>query len=60
MADTEYTREMTEQEVLDFLAQFEEAALHIAEWPQWMQDAAHEAAATFPKMGTSPDQQKKE
>ena len=40
---------MTEQEVQRFLAQFDEAAEHIKEWPQWMQDAAVERAATFPK-----------
>ncbi len=40
---------MTEQQVRDFLAQFDEARRDFATWPKWMQDAAAERAATFPK-----------
>jgi hypothetical protein len=47
---------MTDEEVKDFLKQFDEAAEQIKEWPQWMQDAAHFAAATFPKMKAASDE----
>jgi hypothetical protein len=40
---------MTKQEVRDFLAQFDQAREDFKTWPQWMQDAAVERAATFPK-----------
>jgi hypothetical protein len=39
---------MTEQEVRDFLAQFDQAREDFKTWPQWMQDAAVERAASFP------------
>jgi hypothetical protein len=40
---------MTEQEVQRFLAQFDEARREVAAWPKWMREAAHVAAATFPR-----------
>jgi hypothetical protein len=40
---------MTETEVRAFLAQFDAARREIDHWPQWMQDAARTAAATFPR-----------
>ena len=40
---------MTDDEVRSFLAQLDEAAQRMKQWPQWMQDAAYEAAATFPR-----------
>lgn len=40
---------MSEQEVRDFLAQFDRARDDFKTWPQWMQDAAVERAATFPR-----------
>jgi hypothetical protein len=39
---------MTEQQVRDFLAQFDQAREDFKTWPQWMQDAAVERAASFP------------
>jgi hypothetical protein len=39
---------MTEREVRDFLAQFDQAREDFKTWPQWMQDAAVERAASFP------------
>lgn len=39
---------MTEAEMKSFLSQFEQAREEIQTWPQWMQDAAYEAAATMP------------
>lgn len=44
---------MTEQEVRSFLAQFDRSREEIKTWPKWMQDAAVERAATFPKPPTS-------
>lgn len=38
-----------EQQVRDFLAQFDQAREDIKTWPKWMQEAAVERAATFPK-----------
>ncbi len=40
---------MNEAEVQSFLGQFKNAEERMKAWPQWMQDAAYEAAATFPK-----------
>lgn len=55
---------MTEQEARDFLAQFDRAREDFKTWPKWMQEAAVERAATFPKLGTAgvppSDQQVKE
>jgi hypothetical protein len=48
---------MTEQQVRDFLAQFDQAREDFKTWPQWMQDAAVERAASFPmppKDGVAP------
>lgn len=42
---------MSEQEMKDFLAQFDKARENIKTWPKWMQDAAVERAATFPVVG---------
>lgn len=40
---------MTEREVQSFLAQFDKAREDFKTWPKWMQEAAVERAATFPK-----------
>jgi hypothetical protein len=40
---------MTEKEVKAFLSQFDRAREDFKNWPQWMQDAAVERAATFPR-----------
>ena len=40
---------MTEQEIKDFLGQFDKARDDFKTWPQWMQDAAVERAAAFPR-----------
>jgi hypothetical protein len=40
---------MTEQQVRDFLAQFDKAREEFDSWPKWMQDAARTAAAKFPR-----------
>jgi hypothetical protein len=40
---------MTEAEVKAFLAQFDKAREDFKNWPKWMQDAAVERAATFPR-----------
>lgn len=39
---------MTEREVKNFLAQFDQAREDFKTWPKWMQDAAVERAASFP------------
>jgi hypothetical protein len=48
---------LTEQEVRNFLAQFDKAREDFNNWPKWMQDAARVAAATFPRSSgvDSPD-----
>lgn len=40
---------MTEQEQRDFLAQFDKARESFSTWPKWMQDAAMQRCATFPR-----------
>lgn len=45
---------MTEQEVRDFLAQFDRAREDFNNWPKWMQDAAVERAAAFPRAPGAP------
>jgi hypothetical protein len=40
---------MTEQDAKRFLAQFDQAREEFKTWPKWMQDAAVQRAATFPK-----------
>lgn len=46
---------MTEQEVRDFLAQFDKAREDFDNWPKWMQEAAVARAAAFPRTPTRLD-----